>query len=855
MAVFVVVVLLVAGVVAATFEFVLRSDPSRIAGRYDIFRYYAPLTYYVDNRIAEGEFPFWNPLTYCGVPNVGNPQSFIFYPPNLLRSVLIAEPTPYRTGVSMVIMWGLHLVLMGVSLFYLARAHRMSASGAFTSVIVLVCSALVVRRMTEFHFLLTMAWLPLILLLVKTALDRERMVLKLAWSLGAALLLGLSILGGFLQIVNLMGVAIGSYGVLYSLLKLGPEPANWRWSLRRWSGDVLVIAVVIVLASLVGAATLLPARELTAFTVRQAGMETPLFADLRTWDVMKFIKSLVMFAGPQWEPETIRLSGVLSIVLAAAAVTNRHRRDVALFGMMLLVFFELSFGPPFPLSTVVEWLTPFSQSAYTRGWDFLLVPFALLAGFGLDALVRPPIHRGAGVARSLLVLYVGLLALVPLAVWLKPDYYVAVGREVIAIPAVGLGVIAAISLARLHAEQRIAASRTIVVMVFLEVFAWNSRYVPELATKHFKELVPIQAGATEIPLANTRDADPVANRFLYSLRFSMNGVDPLHFGAVRDMVSGPPREAHPYRAVHNWETTRENTRGNLLFKRSFWLAQQYVVGPMPGKEALFPPTTTVFLDEAAEVGIPEVPRDAVPDSAVSDRVVTMNLDDRAFLFEPVRGDRTLPALRVELPKAAMGVEAGSAGVLHSALRLHYESSAPGEMEFWIDEPGSFRSTHGKRHAIRRTGPEGAVMEIALPDYPEMSVEMKVAIRGAGEFRITRAMVDSDLGDEDGAIRIASRGANYTELTVGPLDGPRVLSYLDADYPGWRVIVDGEAREMVPAFGPFKGVALGEGTHAVRFEFVPKLTYAATGVSVGTMLLTLVGLVVLAVAGRARGSGK
>ena len=44
-----------------------------------------------------GDFATWNPLSMAGMPHAANPQAWAFYPPNLLRAVLHASPTPSGT--------------------------------------------------------------------------------------------------------------------------------------------------------------------------------------------------------------------------------------------------------------------------------------------------------------------------------------------------------------------------------------------------------------------------------------------------------------------------------------------------------------------------------------------------------------------------------------------------------------------------------------------------------------------------------------------------------------------------------------------------------------------------------------
>ena len=108
------VLCLITGATMVTFKPVITGQPDEVRGLYDVYRYFGPITFFLDYSIHSGEFPLWNPLTYCGMPLTGNPQSFLFYPPNLVRALLTTNPTPARSNISLAIMWRLHLIFMAV---------------------------------------------------------------------------------------------------------------------------------------------------------------------------------------------------------------------------------------------------------------------------------------------------------------------------------------------------------------------------------------------------------------------------------------------------------------------------------------------------------------------------------------------------------------------------------------------------------------------------------------------------------------------------------------------------------------------------------------------------------------------
>ena len=110
--------------------------------------------------------------------------------------------------------------------------------------------------------------------------------------------------------------------------------------------------------------------------------------------------------------------------------------------------------------------------------------------------------------------------------------------------------------------------------------------------------------------------------------------------------------------------------------------------------------------------------------------------------------------------------------------------------------------------------------------------------------LAKAEVVFDSDDEDGFIGVLSRGANHVTLEVGPLPGPRILTFVDAAYPGWRARVDGIEVEILTAADAYKAIELASGTHRVEFDFRSKTANVGAVLSVATVLavaLVLIGL--------------
>jgi len=838
-----VILLLTAGTVV-TFNHVVFSNRDELDGMYDVYRYFAPITFLVDHCIHTGEFPLWNPLTYCGMPVTGNPQSFLFYIPHLIRSLLTFNPTPERSNITLAIMWGLHLIFMGFCTYLLGRSHKLTFSGSLTAAAAFVFSALMVRRMGEYHFITSLAWMPLLLLLIKKAIDTEDFFAKTGLAICAGLTLGISITGGYLQIANLLGFVPALYGLFYFLLN-----ADWRhrkgsfydW-VRPWVHNGAAMALIFIIGAGVAAVTLLPAWELGSFSLRSILVPRGKFSDLWKWTPLEFYQKLVLFCGIKYEAETIRNSGIAALLLAAAA--HHKRRDVFLFAGLYLILFECCFGPPLPVGAFLEKITPFQLSAYSRAYDFALLPLSLLAGYGVDAIRQPLGTRGLNYARAAMLLLIACVCLAPVSGWIKEITYVQVNNAVLLIPLAALSVMVIAGILPLNKTGQAVIGTLLVLLVFAETFSWNQSFVPYLTRRQITDVVKVKAEGHAIPTTNFRETDPICNRFQYSLRFAMNGVDPAHLAAVRDLLSGPPREGPGLRGVKDFEPTQKNLRGNLLFKRSFWLARQYVTGALPGKREYFPAATTVFLDKPIESDIPGLSRQELPLSSISDNAMITDVTTPENLFSPVPGGqkRSL-AFTAVVPDAVPGLPTGSAGAVHSTLVYSYKSNTSAQIDVTFTMPGTDRSEMGIQHLARPTHDREAQLEVPLPDFPQLKAQIVVENKGQGDFTFTKIQIKSDLNDEDGLIRIQSRTANTATVQVGPLPGPRILTFLDAWYPGWLAYVDDKEVPILRADEQFKAVVLPAGTHEVRFVFKPALTFTALVISLGTLGLSLVLLLV------------
>ncbi len=173
------------------------------AGR-DIVLQYLPYQQLVRQAIWRGQWPLWNPATFCGRPLMADIQVGVLYPPNWLHWVL---PLP----VSFAILFLAHTAWSLWGCFRLGKTWNFSSpASCLTAVLYTFCGFLSVKLQTGiilFHY--AASWLPWSVLAL-TALYR-------APSLRSAIVLGLalamSLLAGAPQIAFYSWLLVGGLAV------------------------------------------------------------------------------------------------------------------------------------------------------------------------------------------------------------------------------------------------------------------------------------------------------------------------------------------------------------------------------------------------------------------------------------------------------------------------------------------------------------------------------------------------------------------------------------------------------------------------------------------------------------------
>ncbi len=826
----------------------------------DAWLYAGPNLFFTDYVIHEfGEFPMWNPLMLSGHPFAANPQSFVFYPPNLLRSLLTFDPTPVKTHTGINVMIFLHLLFAGVTTFYLGRKHALSNPASFVAAIAFMLSAAsTTRAIGHWYFHNSVAWLPLLLLLANLGVRAPTRLRQLRWFLLTGLLYGVVVLGGFLQLTMLVGITLGAYVILLRLIghiaedrealeqkRMAAEESRGRGlissllvRLGRLPLDLVLLAMVCGIGVLVSAPMFLPVQEFAAQSGR-VNVEGIDWGEKELAFGWGLFKQIVVYSG-DWRYESIKCAGAGVLILACLAPFSIRRRDAMVFAAIFAMLLEGGTENSVFLGKILARISPIAIDEPGRGMIVGNLALGMCAGFGLDALTRPLASFRMRTARTVYLIAICAVVLPVLWQGVHPHPVIDVFPAAFVLPAALAALLAPSGWLR----RPVAFGALAALLVTSEVVYWNVPMLKGLVGEKVKyqHLLDDLSNRQTFWDDNHRVAYELPNTNLYKLDAAINGYDPLQVESVRRVTTIQQLESEYAREIPFTFASALNPRGNLFLKRSFWLARQYVQGPLPPRERLFPPATTVFLDvpPGMEVPVPKVGLDDVLQRSFSEESTWVTLFDdpnQPIVILPGTDPESAPTVSIEFAKPP----------LHASLVIKYQADGPLSLIPAFVERSTGRAQPGFRYQLNSTKGETSTVELPVPDFDKtLFVIQTRAEAGQPEFRLYQLRIALDRSDETQLIDIVRRTANTVQLKVGPLPEPRILNFIDAYYPGWSATINGKSVPIIRSNDAFKAVVVPAGTHIVTFEFRPPRVFWGLVISLNTFVFIGIALTLLAV---------
>ncbi len=769
--------------------------------------------------LGGGEFPLWNPLSYCGHPLLATLQPGIFYPVNLLLLIL-----PFDLGFNWIIV--LHYFLAGLFMLLLLKELGVTRSGRLAGAITFMLCGYLFSVHNVLSTLLSVTWVPLALFFYLKAL-RSGSFRQAAYT---GIVMVIIFTGGGIEVL------LGTFGLLLITTLLpglfdfssGPEGGyssgsggTFRHNRSYYFMLFLSTALLFVLLS---AVQLLPFLELASQSTRSGGLS---YFEATTWsfDLKDFLQFLIpdlygygatsekYWANQSWLKTVY--TGTLPLILALFFFL-RFRGRTLLFLFVAIIFFMLALGKNSLIYPYLyEYMPFFSKIRYPV--KFLFVPsifLAIAAGLGLDSIKELLTQRALPKRMlQLLLFFVTLTALffgylsffqTDMLGWLVssgydfPEYNYA-GINLFNTKRLLFFII--IELLGLYAAFRVVRLRPLLPFFFILVlsidlfFAHNNYY-----------------GST--PSAEYHSPGEVIQLLKRDESLFRVFVTPktLKEGALMPVVSTPGivngSRATEGQSMSGEMLAKEKLEGYNLEHGIYDISGVNVMKRVSFAELYELMAAGTAIDSTNLLSMMNVKYVVSTPLIESDEfkllhVVGMEKGAEPGEYEEAETVKVYENLK-KLPRFYLVEDFSIVEGLSERLSILFSKNfLPSESVVLEENPWSSgtESTFYDADAM----PEGAV------EAPEVKVpEVKVTVMRA----------------------------NSIELDV-TADVPSILVTSESWYPGWKVYVDGKREKVLKANHAFRAVAVRDGKHTVRFVYSP-ITFTLGAIVSG---VTLFGLLV------------
>lgn len=350
--------------------------------------------------LSEGIIPLWNPYVFSGMPYFATIKNGIFYPLNFLYLIL-----PVGSAINWTI--ALHMLLSGVTMYYLLKHYGTGRFGATIAGIVYTYSAPHIMHIYPGHpnLLATTAWMPLAFLFLDRLIRGE----GVKYGFWLSIIIALELLAGYPQHLLYILLALSFY-LLFSLTWLRSDGCGWK----EIGSKGLAFAGFIALGLALSAVQILPTVEMTKYSTREnlSYEWVSIFSfppeNLITFLIPDFFGDMLKI--PYWAKnylwEMSVYVGIMPLILAGIALFYCRSRFVWFFATLAIASLILALGKYTPLLKLFYNYVPgFHQF---RGHSKFIILTALslsvLSGIGADAVIK----RAYGLDKRFMVGVVGL---------------------------------------------------------------------------------------------------------------------------------------------------------------------------------------------------------------------------------------------------------------------------------------------------------------------------------------------------------------------------------------------------------------------------------------------------------------
>jgi len=328
------------------------------------------------NVFKSGSLPLWNPYEMTGKPLLGNFQSGVFYPLNILFIFF-----PFSLGWSFLILS--QTLLFGIFMFFYLKNLKLNPFACIIGSIAIALSGFSVSWLEWGNIVSTALWLPLILLGIDKIYSKKVGIKTPIWYMIIFIALICSFFAGHLQIFFYLYILSIAYFFM-------------RWAENKIPKTLLVFIITNLLFILVTFIQWFPTLQFILLSSRNADQN---FMSIEGWFIPW--KHLIQFIVPDFfgNPSTLNYwgtwnygelvgyIGVIPLVFSLYALFYRNKTTLFYFSVLLVC---LIMALPTGLSSIpfLVHIPLLSTAQPTRLLFLIIFSLSVLSAFGMDKFLN-----------------------------------------------------------------------------------------------------------------------------------------------------------------------------------------------------------------------------------------------------------------------------------------------------------------------------------------------------------------------------------------------------------------------------------------------------------------------------------
>lgn len=743
--------------------------------------YYYPSQFYSIETIKNGSFPLWNPHILSGFPAIADPENAVFYPLNVFLWLFSLNSVLSLKMVETFLAF--HYFLTGLFMWIFLRSLPLKRYAALSGAIMYMFSGYLAAHAQHLGPIMGSTWIPLILYYCRKCIveKNNRHVVK------AGLLIGVQILAGYPQTTFSTLLAILLYFGWHSIRR-AYNIQSWRPVIKASYSYLLMFLTGIAVAAI----QLVPTFQLHLHSVRsQIPQDYSLLEQfplhpiyLITTVVANFFGGL--FGAESWYPRDMTEGhlyfGIIPIMLIVIGIKCTTKKNL----MWLIIgsfFFVLALGGYTIWPRIYYHVSPYINF-FARSSNYFLITnlcAAIFAAYGMQFI---------------------------LADTKNPQIYIALrGMRILVLGFIGIFAIMAATILFLTngmLRDRIISIQTNLALCIFLFIAGNTLIQATVRRKlHLALCKTLLLAAIIIDL------------FTFNSHQTFNGMRVQ----VNTILSPNSLEGNfaPLAAL------RKDTHNNFRIASLDSGSTYFNGGSVTGFQNIFGYSTMAlgsYRDYLAEFGMnfSRVPK-ITPKTDVTSNYIRLFSTKYLFVNQRLLFDK-----KVDLPSSQY-TEVFSGNFVSIFQNKNFIPRA------FIARKAIITDEKHKRSTYLQSG------SFEPRDYVLVDSEFKSQIPKEliGDQRLANVIAERGDSRKNQSIRILESNGNSVKIAAN-LDAPGFVVLTDVNYPGWKAYDRGKEKEILPAYGLFRTIALEKGPHLIEFRFEPKIIYVGLIITVVSFLL-------------------